>query len=133
MSSVQRLTSSVCPSGPRGYVQVVLCSHSWVRVPQQTIPFCWHGTVTDQGSWHGTVTHYRSVARQRMRTSGLTGTTRKLPDRIAADRVAPGRVAPDCVREHFADSDPSFLLPARRLKKTVCCGRALCCHNTSVP
>jgi hypothetical protein len=54
-----------------------------------------------------------------MRTSGLTDTTRQLPDRIAADRVAPGRVAPDCVREHFADSDPSFLLPARRLKNCV--------------
>ena len=23
----------VCPSGPRSYVQVVVCSHAWVRVP----------------------------------------------------------------------------------------------------
>ena len=22
-----------CPSGPRGYVKAVMCSHSWVRVP----------------------------------------------------------------------------------------------------
>ena len=23
----------MCPSGPRSYVQVVVCSHAWVRVP----------------------------------------------------------------------------------------------------
>ena len=29
---------SSCPSGPRGYTQAVLCSHSWVQVPQMTYP-----------------------------------------------------------------------------------------------
>ena len=33
---LRRSTASVCPSGLRGYVQVVMFSNSWVQIPQLT-------------------------------------------------------------------------------------------------
>ena len=33
------VSPSVCPSGLRGYVQVVMFSNAWVQIPQLTYPF----------------------------------------------------------------------------------------------
>lgn len=52
--------SSVCPSGLRGYVQVVMFSNSWVQIPQPTFchTFCTHPTPRH----HNTHTHTHTTS-----------------------------------------------------------------------
>ena len=51
ITEVSKAPKRVCPSGPRGHVQVVMCSHSWVRIPQHaTILFFSFLIFVDQSS-----------------------------------------------------------------------------------
>ena len=60
---------SVCPSGLRGYVQVVMFSNAWVQIPQLTFSTAAHAFARH---------HHGAAARCRSDTRTSVGTTLRL-------------------------------------------------------
>ena len=87
---------SVCPSGLRGYVQVVMFSDSWVQIPQPT--FCGQSVKVLASSTLAHMTHSVRLEACRQTTSHTARTKPPTGPRHASTVNQHNRVSRDCRR-----------------------------------